>query len=103
MEANKVLREGASKMVSEGEPLLAVAAEALRAAKKRRERIERGEIMLLPGPERTRDDAGIRPARHDAGATDAGRIRCTFPVPVNINNRPLANAILKQAGLRKVF
>ncbi len=27
----------------------------------------------------------------------------TFPVPVNIKNRPLANAILTQAGLRKAF
>ena len=27
----------------------------------------------------------------------------TFPAPVNINNRPLANAILKQAGLPNAF
>jgi HicA toxin of bacterial toxin-antitoxin, len=27
----------------------------------------------------------------------------TFPVPINIKNRPLANAILKQAGLPKAF
>jgi len=27
----------------------------------------------------------------------------TFTVPSNINNRPLANAILKQAGLSKTF
>jgi hypothetical protein len=26
-----------------------------------------------------------------------------FTVPVNIDNRPLANAILKQAGLSKAF
>ena len=27
----------------------------------------------------------------------------TFAVPSNINNKPLANAILKQAGLPKAF
>lgn len=29
--------------------------------------------------------------------------RRTFAVPANIDNRPLANAILKQAGLPKAF
>jgi hypothetical protein len=57
-----VLRDGAGKIVSEGEPLLAVAAEELKAAKERRERIERGEIVPLPGKPPSLKELGITPA-----------------------------------------
>ena len=63
VEANKALRDGASKMISEGEPLLAVAAEELKAAKERRERIERGEIVSLPGKPPSLKELGMTPAR----------------------------------------
>jgi hypothetical protein len=50
--------------------------------------------------------AGCRPERQGKGSHEiwsspiTGR---TFPVPINIRNRQLANAILKQAGLPKAF
>jgi hypothetical protein len=62
VEAHKVLRDGASKLVSKGEPLLAVAAEELTAAKERRERIERGEIVPLPGKPPSLKELGMTPA-----------------------------------------
>jgi hypothetical protein len=66
VEANRALRDGASKIVSEGEPLLAVATEGLEAAKERRERVERGESAPLPGRPPSLKELGITPshARH---------------------------------------
>jgi hypothetical protein len=49
VEAHKALRDGASKIVAEGEPHVAAAAEGLKAATARRERIERGENVGVPG------------------------------------------------------
>jgi hypothetical protein len=49
VESNKALRDGAQKRVAEGEPLLAMAGDELKAAENRRERIERGEDVPLPG------------------------------------------------------
>ena len=48
VEANKALRDGASKMVAEGEPLLATASAELTAAITLRERIEQGKESGLP-------------------------------------------------------
>jgi hypothetical protein len=63
VEANKQLAQGAGKMVREGEPLLAVAADEVKAAQTRRERIERGENVSLPGKPPTLKELGITPAR----------------------------------------
>lgn len=49
VETNRALRDGAGKRVAEGEPLLAIAAEELKAAKDRRKRIEWGESVPFPG------------------------------------------------------
>ncbi|MBO0738918.1 MAG: hypothetical protein J2P48_20520 [Alphaproteobacteria bacterium] len=49
VETNRALRDGAGKRVAEGEPLLAIAAKELKAAKDRRKRIERGESVPFPG------------------------------------------------------
>jgi hypothetical protein len=49
VESNRALRDGAAKRVAEGEPLLAMASEELKTAENRRERIERGEDVPLPG------------------------------------------------------
>jgi hypothetical protein len=62
VEVNRALRDGASKMVSEGEPLLAVAAEELKAAKERRERIARGASVPLPETPPSLKELGITPA-----------------------------------------
>jgi hypothetical protein len=61
--ANKALRDGASKMVAEGEPVVANAAEELKAATDRRERIERGENVSLPGKPLTPKDFGFTAAQ----------------------------------------
>lgn len=62
VEANKQLAEHARKMVREGEPLLAAAAEEVEAATARRERIERGENVSLPGKPPSLKELGITPA-----------------------------------------
>jgi hypothetical protein len=56
------LRDGASKMVAEGAPLVVAAAEELKAAADRRERIERGENVSLPGKPPGLKELGITPA-----------------------------------------
>jgi predicted RNA binding protein YcfA (HicA-like mRNA interferase family) len=50
--------------------------------------------------------AGCRFERHGKGSHEiwySPITRRTFTVPANIDGRPLANAILKQAGLPKAF
>jgi predicted RNA binding protein YcfA (HicA-like mRNA interferase family) len=51
-------------------------------------------------------DAGCRFERQGKGSHEiwvSPITNRTFTVPSNIDNRPLANAILKQAGLPKAF
>ena len=51
-------------------------------------------------------EAGCRFERQGKGSHEiwySPITRRTFTVPANIDNRPLANAILKQAGLPKAF
>ena len=51
-------------------------------------------------------EAGCRFERQGKGTHEtcySPITRRTFTVPANIDNRPLANAILKQAGLPKAF
>jgi hypothetical protein len=62
VEANKQLAEGASKRAREGEPLLVAASEEVDAAAARRERIEQGENVSLPGKPPTLKELGITPA-----------------------------------------
>ena len=62
VETNRALRDGAGKRVAEGEPLLAMADEQLKAARERRERIERGERVRLPGKPPSLKELGITPA-----------------------------------------
>jgi hypothetical protein len=49
VEENKVRLKSAQRLVTEGEPLVTVAAEELKAAEERRGRIERGENVPLAG------------------------------------------------------
>jgi hypothetical protein len=49
-------------LVTRGEPLVATAAEEVKAAEQRRERIERGESVSLPGKVPTLKELGITPA-----------------------------------------
>jgi hypothetical protein len=67
VESNRALRDGAAKRVAEGEPLLAMASAELKAAENRRERIERGEDVPLPGKPPSRSallkQLSITPAR----------------------------------------
>jgi predicted RNA binding protein YcfA (HicA-like mRNA interferase family) len=51
-------------------------------------------------------EAGRRSERQGKGSHEIWHspiTRRTFTVPANIDGRPLANAILKQAGLPKAF
>jgi len=51
-------------------------------------------------------EAGCRLERQGKGSHEIWYnpiTRRTFTVPANIDNKPLANAILKQAGLPKAF
>lgn len=51
-------------------------------------------------------DAGCSPARQGKGSHEvwfSPITNRTFSVPANITSRPLANVILKQAGLDKAF
>jgi predicted RNA binding protein YcfA (HicA-like mRNA interferase family) len=51
-------------------------------------------------------DAGCRLVRQGKGSHEiwySPVSRRTFSVPINITSQPLANAILKQAGLPKAF
>jgi hypothetical protein len=62
VEENKVRLKAAERMVAQGEPLVATAAEEVTAAAERRERIERGERVPLPGKPPTLKELGITPA-----------------------------------------
>jgi hypothetical protein len=48
VEENKVRLKAAERMITEGEPLVATAAEEVAAAEERRKRIERGESHRSP-------------------------------------------------------
>lgn len=82
VEANKALRDGASKMVGAGEPLLAAATEELNAAVSRRERIQRGETVPVSGKPPSLKELGITPAqaKHGRRITHSGAIRAPLPV-----------------------
>jgi hypothetical protein len=62
VEENKERLKVAQRMITEGEPLVAVAAEELKAAEERRQRIERGENVSLPGKPPSLKELGITPA-----------------------------------------
>jgi hypothetical protein len=62
VEENKVRLKAAERMITEGEPLVAIAAEEVAAAEERRKRIERGESVSLPGKVPTLKELGITPA-----------------------------------------
>jgi hypothetical protein len=62
VEENKARLKAAQRMVAEGEPLVAVAAEEVAAAEERRERIERGENVSLPGKPPSLKELGITEA-----------------------------------------
>jgi hypothetical protein len=62
VDENKVRLEWAKRMVAEGEPLVAGAAEQAKAAEERRRRIEAGENVALPGKRATLKELGITPA-----------------------------------------
>jgi hypothetical protein len=62
VEAHKALRDGASKIVTEGEPHVAAAAEGLKAATARRERIQRGENVGVLGKPPSLKELGVTPA-----------------------------------------
>jgi hypothetical protein len=62
VEENKARLKAAERMVTRGEPLVATAAEEVKAAEQRRERIERGESVSLPGKVPTLKELGITPA-----------------------------------------
>jgi hypothetical protein len=64
VEENKVRLKAAQRLVAEGEPLVASADEEVKAAAARRERIERGENVSLPGKPPSLKELGITPA-HD--------------------------------------
>jgi hypothetical protein len=70
VEAHKQLAQAANKMVREGEPLLAVADEEVKAATARRERVERGENVPLPGKPPTLKELGITPGASPPYAAD---------------------------------
>ena len=63
VEENKVRLKAAERMITEGEPLVATAAEEVAAAEERRKRIERGESVSLSGKVPTLKELGITPAR----------------------------------------
>ena len=87
VEANKQLAEGASKRVREGEPLLAVATEEINAAAARRERIERGENVSLPGKPPSLKELGITPTHADYMRALAALPREQFERFLNFGHR----------------
>jgi hypothetical protein len=62
VEENKVRLKAAERMIAEGEPLIATAAEELKGAEERRARIERGERVPLPGKPPSLRELGISEA-----------------------------------------
>jgi hypothetical protein len=62
VDENKMRLKAAQKLVTAGEPLVVSAAEEVQAAEQRRERIERGENVPLPGKPPTLKEMGITPA-----------------------------------------
>ena len=62
VDENKLRLKAAERLVADGEPLVAVAAEEVKAAEERRERIERGENVPFPGKPPTLKELGITPA-----------------------------------------
>lgn len=66
VDENKLRLKAAERLVADGEPLVVVAAEEVKAAEERRVRVERGENVPLPGKLPTLKELGITPthARH---------------------------------------
>ena len=62
VDENKVRLKATQKLVADGEPLVASAAEEVKAAEERRTRIGRGENVPLPGRPPTLKEMGITPA-----------------------------------------
>jgi hypothetical protein len=62
VEENKLRFKAAQRLVADGGPLAASAAEEVKAAETRRGRIERGENVLLPGKPPSLKELGITPA-----------------------------------------
>jgi hypothetical protein len=63
LEEQKLRLEAAQRLVAQGEPLVASAAEAVKVAEALRERIERGERIRLPGKPPSLKDLGITPLK----------------------------------------
>jgi hypothetical protein len=59
VDENKIRLKAAERLIADGEPLVASAAEEVKAAKARRERVERGESVPLPGKPPTLKELGI--------------------------------------------
>lgn len=62
VEENKLRLKAAQRLVAAAEPLVASAAEEVKAAEERRERIEHGEHVPLPGKPPTLKELGVTPA-----------------------------------------
>jgi hypothetical protein len=62
VEENKLRLKAAERLIAGGEPLVASAAEEVKAAEERRGRIERGENVPLPGKPPSLKELGITPA-----------------------------------------
>jgi hypothetical protein len=89
-------------MVAEGEPLLATATEEFEAARDRRQRIERGETVRLPGkPPMSLKEMGVTPAHAEHMMTLAGLTPEQFERFLKFGRRPADYSRQDYARLRR--
>lgn len=101
VDENKLRLKTAERLVADGEPLVAVAAEEVKAAEERRRRIESGENVPLPGKPPTLKELGITPARARHARTMASLSEEQFERYLKFGYRPADSARRDYASLRR--
>lgn len=100
VETNRALRDAAGNRVAEGEPVPAIVAEELKAAKDRRKRIERGESVPLPGKPPSLKELGITPAHARYAMTLAQLTPEQFERFLKFGRRPSERGFLRAEAKR---
>jgi hypothetical protein len=101
VDENKLPLKAAERLVAEGEPLVATAAEEVAAAEQRRKRIERGESVALPGKPPTLKELGITPAHDRHMRAVASLTTEQFERFLNFGRRPSDYSRRDYAQLRR--
>jgi hypothetical protein len=101
VEENKLRLKDAEELVAKGEPVVAAAAEEVKAAEQRRGRIERGENVPLPGKPPSLKELGITPSEARYMMAVAALTPDQFERFINFGGRPVDYRQRDYARLRR--